>query len=175
MRACQQREGIFFNDNDTEKMLRIIMSGQVQISITEVRICLRVVPKSVKSSAKTGPNHGGFKMVMEKSSQTEIRFRYLHQTDFSRRSPRSQKTRNSKGFCEDNLPQQMSEQNSQREGRDRHCFQFRYTPLPCRQTILICLPKSMMVAVLSRAPRQSQNQTHNSNKKRMLPGKAASS
>jgi len=38
------------------------------------------------------------------------------------------------------------------EGRDRHCFQFRYTPLPGRQTILGCLPKSMLVAVQTHAP-----------------------
>ena len=43
-------------------------------------------------------------MVMEKIPQTEIRCRYLHQTDFARRSPHSQKIRISKGFCEDNLP-----------------------------------------------------------------------
>ena len=37
------------------------------------------------------------------------------------------------------------------EGRDRHCFQFRYTPLPGRQTVPICLSKSMMVAVPTHA------------------------
>ena len=40
-------------------------------------------------------------------------FVYLHQTDFPSRIPRSQKTRESKEFCEDNLPLQMAEQNSQ--------------------------------------------------------------
>ena len=70
---CQLREGIFFTENDAEKMLRIITSGWAQLGITEVRTYLRVVPKSVKFSSKTGPNHGGFKMVMEKSSQSEIR------------------------------------------------------------------------------------------------------
>ena len=70
----------------------------------------------MKFSVKTGPNHGGFKMVMEKTSQTEIRCCHLHQTDFARRSPRSQKIRISMGFCEDNLPLQMSEQNSQGRG-----------------------------------------------------------
>ena len=70
----------------------------------------------MKFSVKTGPNHGGFKMVMEKTSQTEIRCCHLHQTDFASRSPRSQKTRTSKGFCEDNLLLQMSEQNSQGRG-----------------------------------------------------------
>ena len=34
-----------------------------------------------------------------------------------------------------------------REGRDMLCFQFRYTPLPSRQTGPIYLSKSMMVAV----------------------------
>jgi hypothetical protein len=38
-----------------------------------------------------------------------------------------------------------------REGQDRSCFQFRYMPLPCRQTILTCLPKSMMIAVPTHA------------------------
>ena len=38
-----------------------------------------------------------------------------------------------------------------REGRDRHCFQFQYTPLPGRQTVPICLSKSMMVAVPTHA------------------------
>lgn len=70
----------------------------------------------MKFFGKTGPNHDGYQMVMEKSSQTEIRCRYLHQTDFRSSHRRSQKTRNSKGFCEDNLPLQMSEQNSQGRG-----------------------------------------------------------
>ena len=35
------------------------------------------------------------------------------QTDFPSRTPHSQKIRESKGFCEDNLPLQMAEQNSQ--------------------------------------------------------------
>ena len=89
-------------------------------------------------------------------------------------SPRSQKTRISKGFCEDNLPSVNGRTEQSWEGRDRHCFQFRYMPLPCRQTSLCCLPKSMVVAVPTH-PRQSQNQTHNSNKKRMLLIQAASS
>ena len=50
---------------------------------------------------------------MEKISQPEKRCLYPHQTDFPSRIPRSQKTRNSKGFCEDNLLLQMAEQNSQ--------------------------------------------------------------
>ena len=53
---------------------------------------------------------------MEKTSYTETSCRYLHQADFASRIPGSQRTRNSKGFCEDNLPLQMSEQNSQRRG-----------------------------------------------------------
>ena len=114
-------------------------------------------------------------MVMEKTSQTEIRCCHLHQTDFRSSHWRSQKTRNSKGFCEDNSPSVNVRAEQSQEGRDRPCFQFRYMPLPCRQTILICLPKSMMVAVLSRAPRQSKITTHNSNKKRMLLIQAASS
>ena len=113
---CQQREGIFFTENDAEKMLRIITSGWAQLGITEVRTYHRVVPKSVNFSAKTGPNYDLVEKVMEKTSQTEIRYRYLHQTDFASRSPRSQKIRISKGFCEDNLPLQMSEQNSHGRG-----------------------------------------------------------
>ena len=78
---------------------------------------------------------------MEKVNQTEIRCRYLHQTDFANRNPRSQKTRNSKGFCEDNLPAQMSEQNSQ--GRD----------------------VTGLASNSDTRPRQSSNQTYSSNKK----------
>ena len=74
---------------------------------------LDVAIKCMNLSAKTGPNYGASESVIEKISQTEKSYRYLHQTDFARRNPRSQKIRNSKGFCEDNLPQQMSEQNSQ--------------------------------------------------------------
>ena len=53
---------------------------------------------------------------MEKTSQPQKRCRHPHQTDFPSRIPRSQKPHNSKGFCEDNLPQQMAEQNSQGRG-----------------------------------------------------------
>jgi hypothetical protein len=53
---------------------------------------------------------------MEKTTQVEKRCRHPHQTDFPSRIPRSQKPRNSKGFCEDNLPLQMAEQNSQGRG-----------------------------------------------------------
>ena len=74
---------------------------------------LDVAIKCMNLSAKTGPNYDASESVIEKISQTEKRYRYLHQTDFARCSPRSQKIRNSEGFCEDNLPQQMSEQNSQ--------------------------------------------------------------
>ena len=47
--------------------------------------------KSVKFSAKTGPNYDGFKSAIEKISQTGKRWRYLHQTDFANRIPRSHK------------------------------------------------------------------------------------
>ena len=99
-------------------------------------------------------------MVMEKTSQTEIRCRYPYQTHFTGSHRRSQKTRNSKGFCEDNLPSVNVRTEQSREGRDRHCFQFRYTPLPGRQTILGCLPKSMMVAVPTHAPPGSHKTRH---------------
>ena len=65
----------------------------------------------MKSCAKTDPNYGASESVIEKITQTEKRYRYLHQTDFARRNPRSQKIRNSEGFCEDNLLLQMAEQN----------------------------------------------------------------
>ena len=91
-------------------------------------------------------------MVMEKTSQTEIRSRYLHQTDFASRNLRSQKTRNSKGFCEDNLPSVNVRAEQSRQGCDRPCLQFRYTPLPGRHTILMCLPKSMVIVVPTHAP-----------------------
>jgi len=70
----------------------------------------------VKSCAKTDPNYGDSESVIEKITQAEKRYRYLHQTDFARRNPRSQKIRNSEGFCEDNLLLQMAEQNSQGRG-----------------------------------------------------------
>ena len=106
----------------------------------------------MKFSVKTGPNHGGFKSVMEKRPQTGKGCRYSHQTDSANRIPRSQKIRISKGFCEDNLPSVNVRTEQSWEGRDRHCFQFRYMPLPGRQTILGCLPKSMLVAVTIHAP-----------------------
>ena len=67
----------------------------------------------MKSSAKTGPNHGAFKNVMEKISQTEMNYHDLHQTDFSSSHQCRQKMSFSEGFCEDNLLLQMAEQNSQ--------------------------------------------------------------
>ena len=85
--------------------------------MTEVRICNHEDLKSAKLSAKTGPNYDDFKSAMEKASYTETSCRYLHQTDFARRSPHSQKIRISKGFCEDNLPLHMSEQNSHGRGK----------------------------------------------------------
>ena len=71
----------------------------------------------MKFSAKTGPNYDGFKMAMEKTSQTGKGCRYLHQTDFASRIPGSQKIRISEGFCEDNLLLQRPEQNSQGRGK----------------------------------------------------------
>lgn len=106
----------------------------------------------MKSSAKTGPNHDSSRKVMEKISQTEIRHRHLHQTHFTSGHRRRQKTRNSKGFCEDNLPSVNVRAEQSREGRIRPCLQFRYTPLPGRHTILTCLPKSMVIAVPTHAP-----------------------
>ena len=47
---------------------------------------------------------------------------------------------------------------------DPPCLQFLSMPLPGRQTILTCLPKSMVIAVPTH-PRQSSKQTYNSNKK----------
>ena len=72
--------------------------------------------KSANFSVKSGSNHDRSQVVMEKIPQTGKRCRYLHQTDFTSRIPGSQKTRNSNGFCEDNLPLQMSEQNSRGRG-----------------------------------------------------------
>ena len=54
--------------------------------------------KSVKSSAKTGPNYDAFKSVMETISQTEISCRNPYQTDFSSSHRRRQKTWISEGF-----------------------------------------------------------------------------
>ena len=66
--------------------------------------------------------------------------------------PAVKKTRNSKGFCSDNLSSVNVRAEQSREGRDRHCFQFRYTPLPGRKTIPTCLPKSMVIVVPTHAP-----------------------
>ena len=113
----------------------------------------------MKSSAKTGPNHDSSKSVMEKIPQTEIRCRYSYQTHFTGSHRRSQKTRNSEGFCEDNLPSGNVRAEQSREGRDRPCFQFRYTPFPGRHATLTCLPKSMMISFLANAP--GSHQTRN--------------
>ena len=94
-----------------------VVANWGRIGMMEVRIFVHEDQKSAKLSAKTGPNYDDFKSAMEKISQTGIRCRYLHQTDFARRSPRSQKIRNSEGFCEDNLLHQMSEKNSHGRGR----------------------------------------------------------
>ena len=50
------------------------------------------------SQQKSGVIFFNFKSAMEKTSYSETSCRYLHQTDFARRSPRSQKIRISKGF-----------------------------------------------------------------------------
>ena len=72
--------------------------------------------KSVIFSDKSHKNHEHPKIIIEKTAQIEKRCRHPHQTDFPSRIPRSQKPRNSKGFCEDNLLCQMAEQNSQGRG-----------------------------------------------------------
>lgn len=106
----------------------------------------------MKSSAKTGPNQESYQMVMEKTSHSEISCRYSHQTHFTSSHRRRQKTRNSKGFCEDNLPLQMSEQNSQGRGATDTAYSSDTRPSRIRQTILICLPKSMVIADPTHAP-----------------------
>jgi len=59
-------------------------------------VCLHL--KKAKYLVRKGQNHGRLKSAMEKISQTDTSCRYLHQTDFARRSLRSQKIRISKGF-----------------------------------------------------------------------------
>lgn len=73
--------------------------------------------KQKEISSKICLNYDGFKNIMEKILQTEISCRYSHQTHFTSNHRRSQNTRNSEGFCEDNLPLHMSEQN--RHGRGK--------------------------------------------------------
>ena len=73
-------------------------------------------------------NHDIFQILIENTYQIGKRCRYLHQTDFPSRIPRSQKTRNSKGFCEDNLLLQMAEQNSQGRGGTDHAFNSNLRP-----------------------------------------------
>jgi hypothetical protein len=88
---------------------------------------------------------------MKKSSQTETSCRYLHQTDFPSRIPRSQKPRNSKGFCEDNLLLQMAEQNSQ--GGAEPAILSIPTCAPPRQAYnLYILPIPILIAVPAHAP-----------------------
>jgi len=60
-------------------------------------------------------------------------------------------TRNSEGFCEDNLLLQMSEQNSQGRGKTDPAYNSHIHPSRIRQTILCCLPKSMVGAVPTHA------------------------
>ena len=60
-------------------------------------------------------------------------------------------------------------------GEDLPCLQFRYTPLPDRQTIPPCLPKSTVIVVSTHAPGSHKCRHTIPAKKRMLPGKAASS
>ena len=70
----------------------------------------------------------GQKSPTEKSLKSEKRFPYLHHTVFLIRIPHSQKTRNSKGFCEDNLLLQMAEQNSHGRGGTDHAFHSNLRP-----------------------------------------------
>ena len=87
---------------------------------------------------------------MEKISQPEKRCLYPHQTDFPSRIPRSQKTRNSKGFCEDNLLLQMAEQNSQ--GGAESIMLSTPTCAPPRQAYnLYILPIPILIAVPAHA------------------------
>ena len=86
--------------------------------------------KSVEFSDKSNQNHEHPKIIMEKTTQARKRCCYLHQTDFPSRIPRSQKPRNSKGFCEDDLPPQMAEQNS--HGRGMGDTASSSTPRPSR-------------------------------------------
>ena len=77
-------------------------------------------------------------------------FVYLHQTDFPSRIPRSQKTGNSKGFCEDNLLWQMTEQNSQ--GGAEPAILSIPTCAPPRQAYnLYILPIPILIAVPAHA------------------------
>lgn len=122
----------------------------------------------MKSSAKTGPNYGAFKSVIEKISQTEISCRYLHQTDFASHDPRSQKIRISKGFCEDNLLLQMVEQNSRGRGITDNAYNSNTCPSRAGRRFLIAYQNQWWLR-LQHTPRQSQNHAYNSGKKRMRP------
>ena len=65
---------------------------------------------------------------MAKISQARKRCRYPHQIDFPSRIPRSQKTHNSKEFCEDNLLLQIVEQDSQGIGGIGRAFNLDLRP-----------------------------------------------
>ena len=88
----------------------------------------RVIWKSLIFSYKYSHIHDNRYNIIEKISQTWKSCVYLHQTDFPSRIPRSQKTRNSKGFCEDNLPPQMTEQNLSGRGGTGHSLNSKLRP-----------------------------------------------
>ena len=112
---------------------------------------------------------------MEKIPQTGKRCCHLHQTHFESSHRRRQKIRNSKGFCEDNLPSVNVRTEQSREGRDRHCFQFRYSPLPHQADDSWLLTKINAGCCSNTRPGSHKHTYLNSSKKRMLPRKAASS
>ena len=88
--------------------------------------------------------------------------------------PAVKKTRNSEGFCEDNLPLQMSEQNSQGRGRPTMLTVPIHAP-PGQSDNPYLLTKINGNCYSNTRSRQSQMQTYNSNKKRMLLIQAESS
>ena len=102
-------------------------------------------------SDKKGSNYDQAENIMEKIPQTRKRYRYSHQTDFPSRIPRSQKTRNSKGFCEDNLLLQMAEQNSQ-GGAESIMLSTPTCAPPGQAYNLYILPIPILIAVPAHAP-----------------------
>ena len=106
----------------------------------------------MKSSAKTCPNYGACKSVIEKIYQTEISCRYLHQTDFASRIPGSHKNTQFGGV----LRGQFASANVRAEQPGRGTTNLAYNsgicPSRIRQTIPTCLPKSTVVAAPTHAP-----------------------
>ena len=128
----------------------------------------------MKFSVKTGPNYDDLKSAIEKISQTGKRWRYLHQTDFASRIPGSHKNTQFGGVLWGQFASANVRTEQPGRGKTDHAYNSdTHQPRAGRQFLLAY--QNQWWSLFQHTPRQSQNQTHNSSKKRMLPRKAASS